>query len=150
MEISKKSWHYKLGNIFFDADAYGMSLCKYFWLVIGACAIIAIICFASCLLFLLLMMPVWINFNFIYNIFIPNFQFHFAVSIICFSVWVIVLLSIKWIIQTDYPEHKLNRVILKIPKIKTSNIKIKKPNIFIEYLKAKKRKICPILEFKND
>lgn len=141
MEFSKKSWHYLLNKLYFSSVKYGhtVSLCKYFWMTV--CSIFASLIF---LLFAIIVTSILVSpyVNFIDYIFGLNLNFYTKEAIyigftfnFIFGFVVISVFVKEWYIE--YRE--------KNPKFKS----FKEPNILISFIKAKKSKICPMIEFKD-
>lgn len=151
MIISKNSWHYKLltdkmfgffNPVFYDMDI-SRSLCIYFWQVILVIAL-------RILLAIIVISPLHVLLAFgldghvvtgsgILDIFFfINFLTGLIVSgLLGLSIVLGSLKLIYWKIEEYLPEKKKQE---KKPK---------QPNILVEYIKAKKEKVCPMIEFKE-
>ena len=137
MKIKQSSWHYRLLEAFSRYPS--RSLCGYFWQVVST---------------LLLYVPVTILFigalvgilGFMFLMPIFSFFGIFDISsggYIGLLLWAFVLfayLEEKYSVITNLHEKWEDRSIRK-------EYKEKDPNIFFEWLKAKKSKVCPMLEF---
>lgn len=141
MKISKDSWHYKLIAITTNKfEPQSNSLCIYFWQVVwSALKIVGIVtttAFVVMFVVFCLTYPVtqfgWVEGN------ILN-------AILSVAVWCFVLLLIKDAL-TDYLPH--DSILLKDVMPKRDEER-KKSSILAEYLKAKKAKVCPTLEFED-
>ena len=144
MKISTKSWHYKLRDMYNTEPQRG--LCKYFWQTV--LLVLGLPFFGMYKLFIKL--PVYVKFAllFIYSfssvVFFwyslvyqeePNIYFLFLLPFVMLGV-LFAFVLITWLIVEL--EQKI--------KSKDNN----KISLVKEYIKAKKQKICPILEFVDD
>ena len=149
MNLSKNSWHYKF-NKAVDWSGCGefkyktrFSLCGYFWLTmfnifvkipvmfIGGVLLLSVLSFAAHFVFYAPV--VWAVSLFGVNLPVVFATFH--------ESWVIgqfVMICLSGI--GLYVIYKRNTHLFQSDKPSY------KPNIFLEYLKAKKRKVCPIIE----
>ena len=122
MKINKKSWHYRWSNFFTNQNTYNANLCSYFWKLMFSLFMpmfcIFIIGVGIVLFFIgLFTDPVFIN------ILLLTFC-----AIGCVSLPPI---TIHWFrIWTNHVEYRVSG-----------------EKVFIDFVKAKKRKICPLIEF---
>lgn len=144
MIISKNSWHYKIITekfCFLQPILYpSNNLCLYFWSVIFRFiqGISTYLVLASPIVSLIV---VFLMDSQNVPLFVGLWAFTgFIVS----GITLVFALVFIGVIVVDY-SNKL----IKKHSPKTSK-KEKKPNLFIAYIKAKKQKICPIIEFKDD
>ena len=117
MIIKRNSWHYKISNLLPSFEVYNDNLCLYFWRVIGTCALLL-----CCVLFLC----------FLFYIYFTN-----PIWIACTIAILFVMLSVilpGWAIY--FVRKKCGR-----PPVMPGE------NIIFEYIKAKKRKICPLIKY---
>ncbi len=130
MKISKSSWHYKLIKRYEEEPAN--NLCVYFWqVVLGLLIPVFIIGAVSFIIF-----------------FIISDTLIFMSGVIGFILFVLFLVYVGLPLYDKYIEPFYNKYIKREPKPLKPK-KDKKPNLTIEYLKAKKQKICPILEWEE-
>lgn len=145
MEISISSWHYRVVKSVYDS-AHN-SLCVYFWQVVSALIVrafhIGFLMFIACFVIGFFAVPItwglgelgWIE---------PVVPGEVAavpiaiMSIAAVAALVIFLMScIKYLIEEyQYKRKKKKRV-------------AKEPNLVVEYIRAKKQKVCPTLKFKD-
>ena len=160
MKISKNSWHYKLLDFFkFDVIydlrlGINVSLCRYFWnvvvglMAVGGCVVLgsAAVFLIGALTFLAVIAPIsyltqsYFGFGW-------DYASTHGVSMI-WIMWVVLPLAVG-ITGAFKGELKVFPSWMKVnnkPRIK----KAKKPNIFMEYLKAKKAKVCPLVEVSDE
>ena len=121
MEIKRSSLHYKFSN-FGAPEKYNDNLCKYCNRIIFNIFLLIFICF---------------------TIFIVSYSYFTDPQVISTTIMILfVICSIVLPILTIYfIREKNGGPILAIGKGTL------KDNIFIEYLKAKKRKICPLIKY---
>lgn len=158
MKVNKNSWHYKLMDYWdykiiyrLNLD-YNVTLCQYFWTVVGAILqsvgfaamiVVAIAVFVS-LAFAIIIAP--INYLLTAYFGVPElYEGLGAVTIFLF--WVVIPLvggieeyhrgNIKGI--PDWMRSTSKEVVKKE----------KKPNLAWEYIKAKKRKVCPFIQLEK-
>ena len=118
MKVSRKSWHYKLSHFLDEGtNEWGDNLCKYFWRLVGK-VIVAIV--------LTIAITVILITYFTSPMVIP-------VTIVLISSILAVLLPVF--------------VISKLRKKYGKPVGVIPENIFFEYVKAKKLKVCPLIEY---
>ena len=125
MIVKKDSWHYKLAESvwkFTYIPKVGNNLCKYFWMVIWA-GFVYLFILLFCLFILLL-----VSIAFYSNIYTSIS----AVIAIFFGLCVFAIPSFAVFCFREYVGE---------------NIEISTPAILSDYAKAKKNKICPMIDF---
>ena len=141
MNIAKNSWHYKLCNMVFNYPS--KSLCIYFWqipysavVVVVWCIIIlaSMLCVAGAGLYILAM-PVQLAVSTV-SIFDT-----FMLGTASLALWCCVFKGLN-----DHFEDKPWNVVLIKKRVKDKPAE-KKESLVRAYLKAKKDKICPTIEF---
>lgn len=159
MKVNKSSWHYRLMNYFnFDIISdlrYGgkVTLCKYFWNVIGSIITllgaillsIAGIFVASILLLSVVIAPI----SYLTQAYF-GFGWDFASELgvgLIWILWVVIPLGIG-VQSVAQKQMKVFPAWMKISLPET--VPNTKPNILVEYVKAKKNKFCPIIEVSDD
>jgi hypothetical protein len=124
MKISKESWHYRLMKWAGITDpTVRTNLCSYMR------GIFLTITIPTILIYLLLNLE-------------QNQIFEAAIIVVIFDIAILVLLG--YAILSNFYSENIKHVLFP------NRIKRKEPNVFIEWLKAKKQKICPMIEFTND
>lgn len=122
MNISVNSWHYKLIDFF--GMTHPKSLCPYFWTVVWS------VLLAAALLFALTY---------------PIHQFFWGsdvlLSILSSVTWVLAGAWLRWVL---YELDKLGEPIFKFERKPRPH---KEPGVLLSYLKAKKEKMCPRINF---
>jgi hypothetical protein len=179
MIVSKNSWHYKLNTSkatmqwIKDSVRYNrISLCQYFWLTvaslliatIGVIGIIAIICLVISALFALVVLPFavllnasWLYFtgDLLYNAFTAKEDIDFGA--IMLFVWGFIAILVCSLMckhdEMDFAPEWVVNLWQKITKHKTKEHtfeeKVKEPSLLASFIKAKKEKVCPLIEFKD-
>ena len=148
MEISRKSWHYRLAS-----DVYNIphqSLCIYFWQVVSAAFVrilhIGFLMFMACFVIGFFAVPItwglgelgWIK------PVVPGEVAAVPIAIMSIAaaaaLAIFLLNGIKYLIEEyQYKRKKKNR----------QKGVAKEPNLVVEYIRAKKQKVCPTLKFKD-
>jgi len=122
MKIDKNSWHYRWSNFFTNQNEYNTNLCSYFWKLMFSIffpmACVFIILGAVIVLTILLFIE-------------PGF-INMVVSACCVTGCVFLPpLAIHWYrIWTNHTEYRISGEM-----------------VVVDFIKAKKRKICPLIEF---
>jgi hypothetical protein len=158
MKISKDSWHVKMHEKFgntYPSEISGMSLCKYFWLTVW-CFIktLFLILGSIVVLVLLFIVTVVIPITFLITGITDNFlqEFNYELAFAITMVEAIVVLMVGWEVYKQgamklYPSY-LNFIFKRFSS-KTKEVrktKYKEPSLVVEWIKAKKSKVCPMIE----
>lgn len=125
MKINRKSWHYRLQRRMWNTIPN--NLCSYFWKLIWSLIVTSTA---------LTVMAV-----FILGIVYPLVSYWFSNEYwksLSIATWMITL-TIATIVGSD--ELKLYY------RDKRANEPVKEPSVFVSFVKAKKAKICPLIEF---
>lgn len=134
MKIKMSSWHYKwIANRW---DEEPQSLCWYFWKIVisiflmfcGAVTIAVTVPF----IISIITIPFW-------SWFFPGFYIATAFSVLSFLIWVAAGITASYMYRTYLYESGL--LIRSLPK---------EPGLVAQYLHAKHRKICPLLDYVRD
>lgn len=143
MEISKQSWHYKLVCNFNNEPSN--SLCKYFWQVVGSALIWLIMTVIG--LSMAIVTTLFPIAAIIIAYFYPS-DVIMEESFILSEVFIggALLLMVYAIVTMYWAVKRIGQFIYR--KYKKKAKPDKEPNVAIEYIKAKKQKICPTLNFK--
>lgn len=145
MKVNKNSWHYRLltGEIFgiegINSWNVSSSLCLYFWQVVFALLWkgVALFFLIPFVINALLIMPMtfilgWITTG-------VMLQGDTGLTKLVIELIVIIGCVITWAGLSLYTFLK--------DKTDLAGVVEKEPNLFVEYIKAKKNKLCPIIEF---
>lgn len=117
MKIKRTSWHYKISNLLTTYEKDYDNLCIYFWRLVGTCALSL---FGISLICVLLY---------------EYFTSHIWISNTIFILWLLLSIVLPLLII-----RFLRKKVGKLPKASFENI-------VLEYIKAKKEKVCPIIEY---
>lgn len=117
MQIKRSSWHYKISNLGSDFERSSDNLCCYFWRFVGKLALF----FVTMALIGYLVYAYFSSDQLVRNTLILLFLF---------SLVIVPALTISFI------RKKLG----KSPEMPYGNI-------VVEYIAAKKRKVCPLIEY---
>jgi hypothetical protein len=157
MIISKNSWHYKLNEQWGsrsirDKLAYdeSLSFCEYFSSTI-ATTIGVVIAWS---IFMAVLAPFVLMFSSFTGIWwdIPKY-YEIGMGLLLMTI---IIAPIAGILTTLFGPMKVFPKWLPVDKWvgiavnKTIPVVPKKVNIFVEYVKAKKSKVCPMIEFKGE
>lgn len=145
MEISRKSWHYRVVE-----DVYSVphqNLCIYFWQVASALVVralhIGFLLFIACFVVMFFAVPItwgigelgWIE---------PVVETEIAMVPIAImsmaavaALGIFLMSCIKYLIEEYQYKWKKKKLVAK------------EPNLVVEYIRAKKQKVCPTLKFKD-
>lgn len=126
MKVKRSSWHYKLTSfIWRNLEYRGNNLCKYFWMMAWSLTIVCVI-----ILFIS---------GYSYMIYDTIFKdgSTWAIFRICIILFVLSLL-ITPCIAISYFRKFVGKDII---------VTVKVPNILSEFIKAKKDKYCPMIDF---
>lgn len=145
MKVNKNSWHYRLltGDIFgIQGVNYwnvSSSLCLYFWQVVFVLLWkgVALFFLIPFVINALLIMPLVSTLGVITTG--VMLQEDTGLIILVIELIVIIGFVITWAELSLYTFLK--------DKTDLAEVVEKEPNLFVEYIKAKKNKLCPIIEF---
>jgi len=134
MKINTNSWHYRFAKRMHRTPS--SNLCNYFWQVAGPILLISIftIAWISLVVSLVVAFGFW------------GVVFRVLIGLAFTLVAVIIFAGIGLLAEEVWERWDEQRP--KKPK-KTKSYKEKQPNIFFAWLKAKKDKVCPIIEFEQ-
>lgn len=159
MKVNKNSWHYKLMNYFnfdiIDDLEYGsnVTLCRYFWNTVGSIivllgAILVGICVAG-LLSLVLLAFVIAPISYLTQSYF-GFGWDFATELGALMIW-IVWVGVPLCMGLEATVKGKIKVFPNWMKVKLPEpVPNTKPNILVEYVKAKKNKFCPLIELDKE
>jgi len=153
MNISKSSWHYKFNKTF--RDTYSLkevtSLCEYVRYTMFTCLVpVMLLCALTIVSGLFLYATGLIFCDLVLHI--PKetiITWKFSPFVVMASIFVDAMIVGFWALIT-YRKLIFKKIksVFKTKAKQEEEIEIKKePNIFVEYIKAKKSKICPMIEF---
>ena len=116
MKINRKSWHYKVSNLFTDYESRLDNLCVYFWRLIGTIVLFSV-------LSVLAVIGVIVYF----------------VSPFIISTTIMVLFIVSSMVLPVLAIYYFRE--------KFGTPEIAKANLLFDYIKAKKKRVCPLIEY---
>lgn len=132
MKVSKKSWHYRwMKKIGFHPPS---NLCAYFWTTVWSILVFPVIAAVALVAATLLLAPFW-------TLFFDNWGWQQAASVI--GVVEIILLSVvlTFTISDRWGEERHEKY----------GYYGRKPDSMLkQWFKAKKQKVCPLIEYTNE
>lgn len=146
MKLSKNSWHYKFNKLIHDAGwcfdlRNTKSLCPYFWGTMFNMFTSTVIALSVYVFFTVIGVGILENEGFEWNILMWLYAWIIPLLILVLLVFIIAgCIGLN----NFYKERKYTKNEKLTSKPKT---KPKEPNIFVEWFRAKKEKICPFIEW---
>lgn len=144
MEISKKSWHYRLHMFYSNTRHVPKTLCGYFWKTVGFCAFILAktsVLFAAA--FLIGSPPVEAIFAAL-SLTAPSvvlIPLYIIAGVATIAIIISVFFAIMYLLAKGVEKTQ--------DFIHDRSIKAK-PTLIGEFIKAKKSKYCPLITIKED
>lgn len=134
MKISKDSWHYEMVSFYLKESSPSDSLCIYFWQVVGLSIFTLVtFCVIAAVLFISIKVLVFIPVELTINGYL-----------IIYAYWLSGFYLLQKILQELPEESTVGKTFRYTP---WKNSVDKEPNIVLEYVRAKKQKICPKIDF---
>lgn len=146
MKVNMNSWHFRLVEGFLDGDA-SRSLCVYFWQVafrVIFLVMLGIVLWSVCGLFALGLSTAigWID---------PNLTPLWVKGCVAvFGAFVVLAIFALCIVALTLVMFGISKSILVVGELFSrwgDSKEEQEPGVFVSYVKAKKEKICPIIEF---
>ena len=142
MNISKRSWHYRYMD-WLGFDVRGThSLCIYFWKLVFALTYPPLLMGAGALIGLSVVVGVValpLHYMGLIDLKLLPQLISGALIVCGVAGWVAVTLFLAWYLS----EYAHKRSIAR----RNSTTAPQQPNVFIAYIKAKKQKVCPIIDY---
>lgn len=135
MKISTDSWHYKLVDFIFKESWPSESLCIYFWQVVWSCIVTFL---TSCMGTVILACIIYV---FLYEPIVKTVEGSLGV----YSYWLVWVFFCQKALK-HLPEDNVVGEIFRYTPWTNKNVD-KEPNIVLEYIRAKKQKFCPKIDF---
>lgn len=167
MKISKTSWHYKLNLLArneitgdLHSKNFKPTLCRYFWATLMSVLVLVFKGFAALLAIFGAVCMFWLIFG---NTFMTLFSLYTGVGLdytahdLGFAMIGVICLIILGVGTESFLKSEINfwpewfpvgKWVNKL-RNKTNKIKESKPSLVVEYIKAKKSKVCPLLELED-
>jgi hypothetical protein len=135
MTVRKSSWHYRLWKLGRESYSEPRDLCRYFWhltliKIVGPLTLISLVFVGiGALLYVIWGHPT-------------------ETALITFAaiVGIGLLAGVVWLVERMIERHRVQRRLQQLAPPKPP----KEPNILWEYLKARKRKVCPLITVVDD
>jgi hypothetical protein len=128
MKVSKKSWHYKWVDTVW-VETYiphtGNNLCKYFWMLVWSITAPILIALFVC----------FILFGVGYTLFMDGIHwgfFNIGIALFMLSLFIIPIIAIS-----------------AFRKYISNDTAIHTPTLLSEFIRAKKDKVCPMIDFED-
>ena len=120
MKVKRNSWHYRLNDFLWnDLRWRGKNLCRYFWMTVWSVFVV---------------MGILLSFGSICWALYTGLNAYEAIVCLIIVVWA-GSMSLPFLAVAKF-RHYVGE-----------NIELKTPNILIEFIKAKKGKYCPMIDF---
>lgn len=132
MKVNRRSWHYRAVDFVFSWGGPSRNLCLYFWQVVWACVWACV-----CAPLLAIFFAVWASTPFWWWAMPEILPMAFTGAF--FEIFILCILWREY--RSDL------RWKGKLPTKRRKGRETKYPSLFAEWVRAKKQKICPILEF---
>lgn len=149
MIINENSWHVKLHDRFYASYSRPRSLCAYFWKMVWVCFMCSVLAGSTIFgltvagdgilaQFFVLSAPVGYGLGFILGLIIIALILAVAFGLVygLMNLW-------TWYDTRRREENEWRRI-----KAKREGKEIKE-NVVIQYIKARKSKVCPVIHFEN-
>jgi hypothetical protein len=142
MNISKRSWHYRyMDRLGFDVRGTH-SLCIYFWKLVFALTIPPIcmaVCALAVLFFVLGVVALPLHMIGLIDLKLLPAGISVALAPCGFLGWIGIIFFLTCVLSKYAYERSIAR--------RNSKTEPQEPNVFIAYIKAKKQKVCPIIDY---
>lgn len=149
MIVDVNSWHYKMAKEWVgDLDYPSNNLCGYFWEVVAGILKTISIAIAFSFIMLSLGFIVVSPLVALFNMFFGFLDAESGVYEAVHMATVFILIAGPYFV-VDWLGKRASSLPASFNRKRVPKETPKKPNLLFEYLKAKKQKICPIIEFKN-
>lgn len=138
MRVRKNSWHYRLWKLGRKETSQPKDLCRYFWHLVLLKLLIPAIIATFVLLGVGALLYVIVGHPYITSI------------IVCAAIALVgITFFLAWAVGRLIERHK-RRVALAPPKPPKPAKPPKEPSVFWTYVKARKRKVCPLITVVDD
>lgn len=137
MNVNRSVWHFRLLNMLDMLSEGPETLCKYFWKVVFAATVTPVLTLGALWVATL---PLWWSFVG------SNALVGFAIIVAMLDIAALSLVLINMILLRHDNEIMAGTREAPVKKVKVP----KTPSLFSQWLKAKHRQVCPIIEFVND
>lgn len=145
MNVSTDSWHYKIAynKHVRTSKSIPANLCNYFW-------------FVAVYVIFKILVPISVSILYIIGLYImSNYDFN-ELSVLSQSVYVIsvsinalIAFMIFMVIVITVVNCIIKGIEYTFNKITNKTKRCKEPNLVVEYIRAKKQRVCPMIKFTN-
>lgn len=152
MKIRKSSWHYRLQRVWGFAEP--KNLCAYFWKTVWSALLFPLLLAGAVGVLTVMAYPVWLHFA---------SGHYFPLGLASFLLWVCAggfaremykdELRYYRLHQDARDAHEFFSPIKSWNKPLLPNVHVERPqsiNVAAEFIRAKKQKVCPLLDYTNE
>lgn len=148
MIINANSWHVKLHDRFYASYSRPRSLCAYFWKMVWVCFMCSVL--AGSTIFGLTVAGAGILEQFFVLSTPVGLSLGFILGLVTLALILAVAVGIVYCIMSFWAWYDLRKEEKEWQLIKAKREgKEIKENIVIQYIKARKSKVCPVIHFEN-
>lgn len=148
MIINSNSWHVKLHDRFYDSHSRPHSLCAYFWKMIWACFACAVV--AGSTLFGLTVAGAGVLEHFFVLSTPVLLSLGFVLGLIAIALIIALSIGLAFGAMNLHAWYDARREEKEWQRIQAEREgRETKENIVIQYIKARKSKMCPVIHFEN-
>lgn len=155
IEFSRDSWHYRLVNRTLTTQYPSRSLCIYFWQIVWSLTVkgfhilkwpvpIMMVGVGAIFIFWPELLPGFIGYDEDNKMIFEYLSWFYTMGGICFIMAGMAVVAIT-VFFTLLGIGMFIRTVINA--IKDSRPETEEPNVMVEYLKAKKERICPMIKF---
>ena len=146
MIINTNAWHAKLHDRFYDRHSRPHSLCAYFWKIVWACFVCAV--FIGSTVFALTVAGAGVLDQFFVLSIPVGLGLGFILGLATLALILAVAFGLMYGLMNLWTWYDLHKEEKEWKRIKAEREgRETKENIFIQYIKARKSKMCPVIHF---
>ncbi|AEN93755.1 hypothetical protein EpBp7_0038 [Escherichia phage Bp7] len=148
MIINANSWHVKLHDRFYDRHSRPHSLCAYFWKMVWACFACAVV--AGSTLFGLTVAGVGVLEHFFVLSTPVLLSLGFVLGLVAIALIIALSIGLAFGAMNLHAWYDARREEKEWQRIQAEREgRETKENVVIQYIKARKSKVCPVIHFEN-
>ncbi|AKU42750.1 hypothetical protein QL01_93 [Escherichia phage QL01] len=148
MIINANSWHAKLHDRFYDSHSRPHSLCAYFWKMVWACFACAVV--AGSTLFGLTVAGVGVLEHFFVLSTPVLLSLGFVLGLVAIALIIALSIGLAFGAMNLHAWYDARREEKEWQRIQAEREgRETKENIVIQYIKARKSKVCPVIHFED-
>lgn len=148
MIINTNSWHAKLHDRFYDSHSRPHSLCAYFWKMVWACFACAVV--AGSTLFGLTVAGVGVLEHFFVLSTPVLLSLGFVLGLVAIALIIALSIGLAFGAMNLHAWYDARREEKEWQRIQAEREgRETKENIVIQYIKARKSKVCPVIHFED-